>query len=108
MDTVSFRTLGSGAAHDAKLGAGRMNAKVIMISQGAMALGGVIRGSPAAIAGASYTLFGAAVRFLTSLLLASRLSIDFAGNREETVSGFLPGSLEPEEVAPIALQMNWR
>jgi hypothetical protein len=35
---------------------GRMNATVIMVSQGAMALGGVIWGSTAAIAGESYTL----------------------------------------------------
>jgi MFS family permease len=75
---------------------GRMNATVIMISQGAMALGGVIWGSAASIAGAGYTLLGAAVLFLTSLLLASRLSINFAGNREETVSDFLSGSIEPE------------
>src|SRR3984893_11309478 len=54
---------------------GRMNATVIMISQGTMALGGVIWGSAAAIAGASYTLLGAAVLFLASLLLAGRLSI---------------------------------
>ena len=54
---------------------GRLNATVIMISQGAMALGGVIWGSAAAIAGASYTLLGAAVLFLMSLLLAGRLSI---------------------------------
>ena len=80
-----------------------MNATVIMISQGAMALGGVIWGSAASIAGAGYTLLGAAVLFLTSLLLASRLSINFAGNHEETVSDFLSGSIESEEVAPIAL-----
>ena len=48
---------------------GRMNAAVIMISQGAMAMGGVIWGSAAAIAGASYTLLGAAALFVTSLLL---------------------------------------
>jgi predicted MFS family arabinose efflux permease len=54
---------------------GRLNATVIMISQGAMALGGVVWGSAAAIAGASYTLIGAAVLFLVSLLLAGRLSI---------------------------------
>ena len=81
---------------------GRMNATVIMISQGAMALGGVIWGSAAAIAGASYTLLGAAVLFLTSLLLARRLSINFAGKRQETVSGFLSGSVASEEVAPLA------
>ena len=57
---------------------GRMNATVIMISQGAMALGGVIWGSAAARVGASYTLLGAAVLFLTSLLLARRLSINAA------------------------------
>jgi Na+/melibiose symporter-like transporter len=82
---------------------GRMNATVIMFSQGAMALGGVIWGSTAAIAGASYTLFGAATLFLTSLLLARRLSINVRGNLEEIVSGFLSGSVEAEEVTPIAL-----
>ena len=46
---------------------GRMNATVIVISQGAMALGGVIWGSAAAIAGASFTLLGAAMLFLMSL-----------------------------------------
>jgi len=82
---------------------GRMNATVIMISQGAMALGGVIWGSPAAIAGASYTLLGAAVLFLTSLLLTRRLSINIAENLEERVSGVLSIRVESKEVAPIAL-----
>jgi MFS family permease len=82
---------------------GRMNATVIMVSQGAMALGGVIWGSVAAIAGANYALLGAAILFLTSLLLASRFSINFATNLEDTVSGFLSGSVASEEVAPIAL-----
>src|SRR5271167_552054 len=82
---------------------GRMNATVIMISQGAMALGGVIWGSAGAIAGASYTLLGAAVLFLTSLLLARRLSINFAGDLEEKVSGDLARTVEPEEVTTIAL-----
>jgi len=59
---------------------GRMNATVMMISQGAMVLGGVIWGSAAAIAGAPYALFAAAVLFLLSLLLASRLSINFTRN----------------------------
>ncbi len=82
---------------------GRMNATVIMISQGAMALGGVIWGSAGAIAGTSYTLLGAAVLFFTSLLLARRLSINFAGNLEERVSGVLSIRIEPKEVTPIAL-----
>src|SRR6202022_1921806 len=74
---------------------GRMNAAVIMISQGAMALGGVIWGSAGAIAGATYTLLGAAVLFLTSLLLARRLSINFAGNLEEGVAAVLSIAVEP-------------
>jgi MFS family permease len=82
---------------------GRMNATVIMISQGAMAVGGVIWGSAASIAGESYTLLGAAVLFLTSLLLARRLSINFAGNVEERVSGLLSIRVEPKEVRPMAL-----
>jgi MFS family permease len=82
---------------------GRMNATVIMISQGAMAVGGVIWGLTASIAGASYTLLGAAVLFLTSLLLARRLSIEFAGNLEERVSHDLSIRVEPKEVPPIAL-----
>ena len=74
-----------------------------MISQGAMALGGVIWGSAASLAGASYTLVGAAVLFLTSLLLARRLSINFAGDLEEKVSGDLARTVEPEAVTSIAL-----
>src|SRR5271157_5383687 len=81
---------------------GRMNATVIIISQGAMAPRGVVWGSAGAIAGASYTLLGAAVLFLTSLLLARRLSINFAGNLEERVSGFSSIRVEPKEM-PIAL-----
>jgi Transmembrane secretion effector len=82
---------------------GRMNATVIMISHGAMALRGVIWGSAAAITGASYTLLGAAVLFLTSLLLARRLSINFAENPEKRISGDLFIRIEPKEVTPIAL-----
>jgi predicted MFS family arabinose efflux permease len=82
---------------------GRMNATVIVISQGAMALGGLIWGSTAAMAGASFTLLAAAVLFLTSLLLVSRLSINTVRDLKEPVSGFLSGNAEPEKIAPIAL-----
>jgi hypothetical protein len=82
---------------------GRMNATVIMISQGAMALGGVMWGSAGAIAGARYTLLGAAVLFLTSLLLARRHSINFARNLKEWVSGDLSMRVEPKEITPIEL-----
>jgi len=63
---------------------GRLNAMVIMISQGAMALGGVIWGSAATIAGASSTLLWAAVLFLGSLVLARRLSINVVESKEVT------------------------
>jgi hypothetical protein len=56
-----------------------MNATIIMVSQGAMALGGVIWGCAASNAGASYTLLGAAILFLISLSLAAPLSINFTG-----------------------------
>src|SRR4029077_12441631 len=59
---------------------GRMNATVIMVSQGALALGGLIWGSAVATTGTTYTLLGAAVPFLISLGLARPLSIDFTGS----------------------------
>src|ERR1700746_191717 len=63
---------------------GRLNATVIMISQGAMALGGVIWGSAATIAGTSFTLLWAAVLFLGSLVLMRRLSINALESKEVT------------------------
>jgi hypothetical protein len=54
-----------------------MNAAVMMISQGAMVLGGTIWGSAAAMAGTTCALSGAAILFLLSLLLTGRLSINF-------------------------------
>jgi predicted MFS family arabinose efflux permease len=68
---------------------GRMNATVIMVSQGAMVLGGVIWGSAGAIAGANYTLLAAAVLLVMSLLLTRRLSINLAGTLEESGPGVL-------------------
>ena len=82
---------------------GRMNAAVIMISQGAMAFGGVIWSSAAAAAGPIYTLLGASLLFLVSLLLTGRLSIDVRADLEEKVSGFLSGSVETGEETPTAL-----
>ena len=82
---------------------GRMNATVIMISQGAMAFGGVLWSFSAAAAGPIYTLLGASVLFLVSLLLTGRLSINVTRKLEETVSGFLSGNAKPEQNGPIAL-----
>ena len=83
---------------------GRLNATVIMISQGAMALGGVIWGSASAIAGTSYTLLGAAVLLLASLFLARRLSINLAGNLEDTGSEGRAVRIEPRTATPMALK----
>ena len=59
-----------------------MNATVIMVSQGAMALGGVVWGAAAAILGVYPTLLGGAVLLSISLILAIPLSINFTGNLE--------------------------
>jgi MFS family permease len=67
---------------------GRMNATVIMVSQGGMALGGVVWGAAAATLGLYPTLIGGAVLLSISLILAIPLSINFTGNLE-----FDPGSV---------------
>jgi MFS family permease len=72
---------------------GRMSATVIMISQGGMAFGGVIWSFAAAMAGPMYTLLGASLLFLVSLLLSSRLSLNIRADLEETVSGALAPEL---------------
>jgi predicted MFS family arabinose efflux permease len=56
---------------------GRMNATVIMVSQGAIALGGVVWGFSSQAAGVNVTLVVAAVAMALSLLLAIPLSINF-------------------------------
>jgi MFS family permease len=73
-------------------GRGRMNAAVMMISQGAIVVGGTIWGSVAAVAGASYALLWAAVLFLVSLFLAGRLSINFTRNLGATPQESLESS----------------
>jgi MFS family permease len=61
---------------------GRMNAAIMMISQGAMVIGGLIWGTVITIAGPGCTLLGVAVLFLISLLLSAPLSINFARKLE--------------------------
>src|ERR1700730_1005953 len=82
---------------------GRMNATIFMVSQGAMVIGGLVWGSLGAIAGPTYTLFGAAILFLVSLLLGGRLSINFTANLKERVSRVRFTNWRTEEVAPTAL-----
>jgi MFS family permease len=65
---------------------GRLNALIMMVSQGAMVLGGLIWGTAVAVAGPGYTLFGAAVLFLINLLLGASLSINFTTRLEERIS----------------------
>jgi Transmembrane secretion effector len=67
---------------------GRLNATVIMVSQGAMARGGVVWGAGAALLGVYSTLVGGAVLLAISLILAIPLSINFTGKLE-----FDPGSV---------------
>jgi MFS family permease len=75
---------------------GRMNATVIMFSQGAMALGGLIYGTTAQIFGVTIVLLAVAVLIpvllLTFQLLSSPLSIDFTQRL----------SFEPGAVAPLS------
>jgi MFS family permease len=59
---------------------GRMNAVIMMVSQGAMVLGGLTWGILAATAGAGCALLSAATLFLLSLLLTSKLSINVAAD----------------------------
>jgi MFS family permease len=59
---------------------GRMSATVIMVSQGAIALGGVVWGFSSQAAGVSITLVIAAVTLTLSLLLAIPLSINFTAS----------------------------
>jgi MFS family permease len=56
---------------------GRINATVIMAAQGAMALGGIVWGTAAALLGVNHTLIGGAVLLFISLILAIPLSINF-------------------------------
>jgi hypothetical protein len=56
---------------------GRMNAVIIMVAQGALALGVVLWGAAAAAVGVRWILLGAAAFRLLSLMLARPLSINF-------------------------------
>jgi MFS family permease len=56
---------------------GRMSAIVIMVSQGGIALGGVVWGFLSQVAGVNIVLVIAAVTLALSLLLAAHLSINF-------------------------------
>ena len=74
---------------------GRMSATVMMVSQGAMAIGGVIWGSAVTTAGPAYSLLAAAALLLVSLVLAGPLSIDFTDSLD----------LDPAPVTPASYKL---
>ncbi len=74
---------------------GRMSATVMMVSQGAMAIGGVIWGSAVTTVGPAYCLLMAAALLLVSLVLAGPLSIDFTGTLD----------LDPATVTPTSYKL---
>jgi MFS family permease len=80
---------------------GRVNASIMMVSQGAMVLGGLLWGTMVVIAGPNYALFTAAVLFLVSLLLSTRLSINFSP--KERSSSVLSTNVNSGDAVPIAL-----
>jgi len=65
---------------------GRMNAIVIMVSQGGIALGGMIWGLASQAAGVNTTLIVAAVTFTISLSLGIPLSINFTTSLDSQAS----------------------
>ena len=85
---------------------GRMNAAIMMVSQGAMVLGGVIWGSLVTVVGPGSTLLGVALLFLVSLLLSSRPSANFAAWLLECASNVLSVAERSGEAAPMALSTD--
>ena len=82
---------------------GRLNAAVIMVSQGGMALGGLVWGSASSIAGVNSTLIGAAILFLMSSVLFGRVPTGGSGSQEQSVSDVLSIRVEGTEVTPETL-----
>jgi MFS family permease len=82
---------------------GRMNAAVIMVSQGGMALGGLVWGSASSIAGVGSTLLGAAFLLLIGSVLFGRVSINGSGSQGPSVSDVLSIRVEGREVTPETL-----
>jgi MFS family permease len=87
---------------------GRMNALIMMVSQGAMVLGGLIWGAVATIGSPASSLFGAAALFLISSLLSTKLSINFARNFNRPIPSALSGRRNVDSgTDPIATCSCW-
>jgi MFS family permease len=76
---------------------GRMSATVMMVSQGAMTVGGLIWGSAVTTAGPAHSLLAAAALLLVSLMLAGPLSIDFTDSLD----------LDPAPVTPASYKLYY-
>jgi MFS family permease len=85
---------------------GRMNATIMMVSQGAMVIGGVIWGSLVTVVGPGSTLLGVALLFLICLLLSALLPVNFAARLVKYASNILSIAGRSGEAAPIALNMD--
>jgi MFS family permease len=82
---------------------GRMNAVIMMVSQGAMVLGGLIWGTMVAIVGPGSALLAAAGLFLISVLLSAKLSINFAAAIRNRSSNGYSMNVKCQEGAPLAV-----
>jgi MFS family permease len=92
---------------------GRMNATHIMLSQGGLALGGLVWGGAAASLGLKFTLLAAAALLLSSLALAFPLSIDFTGRMNfdpaapATIYHAMLHAPHPED-GPVAITIDFQ
>jgi MFS family permease len=82
---------------------GRMNAILMMSSQGATVLGGLIWGTAASIASPTSTLFGAAALFLVSSLAGTKFSINLAVDIRKRASSSTPMNLKSPEARTAPL-----
>ena len=92
---------------------GRMNAVYMMVSNGSMAIGGILWGAAATFYGLDWALHGASILLLFSLPLLFRLSIDFAHELTQQQFFLIPDSdnelevPDPEE-GPVEVTMSFQ
>ena len=92
---------------------GRMNAVYMMVSNGSMAIGGILWGAAATFYGLDWALHGASILLLFSLPLLFRLSIDFAHELTQQQFFLIPDSdnelevPDPEE-GPVEVIMGFQ
>ena len=90
-----------------------MNAVYMMVSNGSMAIGGIIWGAAATFYGLDSALHGASILLLFSLPLLFRLSIDFAHELTQQQFFLIPDSdnglqvPDPEE-GPVEVTMSFQ